>query len=128
MFSIHLGVNSKSRGLFNFYYFHKFKSHSIVDLMKCKGYASPTCTAKKLDELFGDNSTGIYVRWFGKDQEQPPIKQLDKLYINHDLGSESSEFRKSEIVKILSEYYDVDWDYSDKKSILIKEKGESKYA
>ena len=58
-----------------------------LDYALHKGYASPICTAKKLDELFGDNSIGIYVRWFGKDQDQPPIKQLDKLYINHDLGS-----------------------------------------
>ena len=58
-----------------------------LDYALHKGFVSPTCTAKKLNELYGDNSIGIYVRWFGKDQEQPPIKQLDKLYINHDLGN-----------------------------------------
>lgn len=99
-----------------------------LDYALHKGFVSPTCTIKKLDELYGDNSIGIYVRWFGKDQEQPQIKYMDKLYINHDFGSENSDFRKSEIVNILSKYYDVDWDYSDKKSILIKEKGESKDA
>ena len=53
---------------------------------------------------------------------------MDKLYINHDFGSENSDFRKTKIVNILSKYYDVDWNSSDKKSILIKEKGESKDA
>ena len=99
-----------------------------LDYALHKGFVSPTCTTKKLDVLYGDNSIGIYVRWFGKDQEQPQIRYMDKLYINHDFGSENSDFRKTKIVNILSKYYDVDWNYSDKKSILIKEKGESKDA
>jgi len=99
-----------------------------LDYALHKGFMCPTCTMKKLDELYGENATGIYVRWFGKYQEQPSIKQLDKLYINHDLGKEKIEFRKFEIVKILSKYYDIVWDCSDIQSILIKEKGESKNA
>ena len=107
---------------------NEIKDELDLDYALQKGFVSPTCTVTILDKLYGSNSKGIYVRWFGKDQEQPSIAQLDKLYINHDLGNENSDFRKTEIVKILSKYYDVFWDYSDKKSILIKEKGESKDA
>ena len=93
-----------------------------LDYALSEGYMCPTCTTKMLCETYGENAIGIYVRWFGKDQEQLPIKQLDKLYINHDLGKEDSEFKQNKIVKILKKYYFVDWDCSDKKTILIKEK------
>jgi len=105
---------------------NEVKSKLELDYALNKGFICPTCTTNKLDEMYGENATGIYVRWFGKDQEQPPIKKLDKLYLNHDLGKENCEFRKTEIVKILSKYYDVVWNYSDDRSILIKEKGENK--
>lgn len=93
-----------------------------LDYALIKGFMSPTCTTRMLKETYGITSQGIYVRWFGKDQEQPPIKQLDKLYINHNLGKEDIEYKQNEIVKILKKYYSVDWDCSDEKTILIKEK------
>jgi archaellin len=99
-----------------------------LDYALNKGFMCPTCSTKMINETYGEQAIGIYVRWFGKDQEQPPIKQLNKLYINHDLGKENCDFRKTEIVKILSKYYDVVWDYSDEQSIQIIEKGESKNA
>lgn len=93
-----------------------------LDYALIKGFMSPTCTTKMLEETYGTTSEGIYVRWFGENQEQPPIKKLDRLYINHDLGKEDSDFKHREIVNILNEYYSVDWDYSNEKTILIKEK------
>lgn len=97
--------------------------HSIaLDYALSEGYMSPSCTMKMIDETYGINAIGIYVRWFGKNQEQPPIKKLDRLYINHDLGKEDSELKQREIVNILKKYYSVDWDYSNEKTILIKER------
>ncbi|MGS0972752.1 MAG: hypothetical protein ACVCEJ_05920 [Candidatus Izemoplasmataceae bacterium] len=93
-----------------------------LDYALSEGYMSPTCTTTMLVETYGDNAIGIYVRWFGKDQEQPPIKQLDRLYINHDLGKVDSELKQREIANILKKYYSVDWDYSNEKTILIKER------
>ena len=93
-----------------------------LDYVLSKGYMSPTCTSKMLIETYGETAIGIYVRWFGKDQEQPPIKDLDRLYINHDLGKENSELKHREIINILKKYYLVDWDCSNEKTILIKEK------
>jgi len=95
-----------------------------LDYALSEGYMCPTSTTKMLGEAYGENAIGIYVRWFGKNQEQPPIKKLDRLYINHDLGKEDSDFKHREIVNILKKYYSVDWDYSNKKTILIKEKEE----
>lgn len=99
-----------------------------LDYALNKGFMCPTCTTKMINETYGEQATGIYVRWFGKDQEQPPIKQLDKIYINQNLGIENCEYRKTELVKILFEYYDVVWNFSDDHSILVKEKGGSKDA
>jgi hypothetical protein len=93
-----------------------------LDYALNKGFMCPTCTTKMINETYGEQSIGIYIRWFGKDQEQPPIKQLDKIYINHDLEKGESEPRKTELVKILSKYYGVVWNYSDDQSILIIEK------
>jgi hypothetical protein len=93
-----------------------------LDYALNKGFMSPSCTTKMLEETFGMGASGIYVRWFGEDQEQPPIINLHKLYINHDLGKEDIEFKNSEIIKILNKYYSVHWDYSNEKTILITEK------
>lgn len=93
-----------------------------LDYALSEGYMCATCTTKMLVESYGENAIGIYVRWFGKNQEQPPIKQLDRLYINHELGKEDSDFKHREIVNILKKYYSVDWDYSNEKTILLKEK------
>jgi len=100
----------------------EIKKELNLDYALIKGFMSPTCTTKMLNETYGKNAIGIYVRWFGENQEQPPIKKLDRLYINHDLGKENIEFKQNEIVNILNKYYSVDWDYSDEKTILIKEK------
>lgn len=97
-----------------------------LDYALYKGFVCPTSTTKMIKDTYGENAIGIYVRWFGKDQEQPPIEQLNQVYINHDFGNENNEYRKAEIVKILSKFYDVDWDCSDEKTIKVKEKGDSK--
>ena len=93
-----------------------------LDYALIKGFMSPTCTTKMLSETYGENAIGIYVRWFGENQEQPPIKKLDRLYINHDLGKKDIESKQRAIANILNKYYSVDWDYSNEKTILIKEK------
>ena len=93
-----------------------------LDYALNKGFMSPSCTTKMLEETYGIGASGIYVRWFSEDQGQPPIINLQKLYINHDLDKENYEFRKTEIVKILSKYYMVKWDSSMGKTILITEK------
>lgn len=100
----------------------EIKKRLNLDYALNKGFMCPSCTTKMIDDTFGTNAIGIYVRWFGEAQEQPPIKQLNKLYINHDLGKEDIEFRKTEIVKILSKFYLVKWDSSMGKTILITEK------
>jgi len=107
---------------------NEVKDRLGLDYALHKGFMCPSCTTKMINETYGEQAKGIYVRWFGKDQEQPPIKQLDKIYINHDLGKENCEFKKTELVKILFEYYDVVWNFSDIHSILVKEKGGSKDA
>ncbi len=91
-----------------------------LDYAFSKGFMSPSCTTKMLDETYGENAIGIYARWFGENQEQPPLKQLDKVYINHNLGEER-EFIGRKLVEILREYYSVEWDCSNEKTILIKE-------
>lgn len=105
--------------------FKKIKNQLKLDYAFNEGFMCPTCTIKMIHETYGENAVGIYVRWFGKDQEQPPIKQLDRVYINHDLGNENCESKKTELVKILSKYYRVVWNFSDNQSILIIEKGDS---
>lgn len=100
----------------------EIKKELNLDYALIKGFTSPTCTTKIIDETYGINSIGIYVRWFGKDQEQPPIKKLDRLYINHDLGKIDIDFKHRKIINILNKYYSVDWDYSNEKTILIREK------
>lgn len=106
----------------------EIKDRMKIDYSLNKGFMCPTCTTKMIYETYGENAVGIYVRWFGKNQEQPPIRQLDRVFINHDLGKENCESRKTELVKILSKYYNVVWNYSDDQSILIIEKGDSKNA
>ncbi|MDZ4196721.1 MAG: hypothetical protein U1C51_05650 [Candidatus Izemoplasmatales bacterium] len=93
-----------------------------LDYALNKGFMCPSYTTKLIGDTFGSNAIGIYIRWFGEAQEQLPIKQLNKLYINHDLGKEDIELKNSEIIKILNKYYSVLWDYSNEKTILIKEK------
>lgn len=100
----------------------EIKKELNLDYALIKGFMSPTCTTKMLNETYGKNAIGIYVRWFGENQEQPPIKKLDRLYINHDLGKKDIDFKHRKIVNILNEYYSVDWDYSNEKTILIREK------
>ncbi|MBU0996927.1 MAG: hypothetical protein KKE16_02665 [Firmicutes bacterium] len=100
----------------------EIKERLKLDYALNKGFVCPSCTIKMIEETYGLNAIGIYVRWFGEDQDQLPIAQLDKLYINHDFGKEESKFTQIEIVRILEKYYLVDWDYSDEKTILIKEK------
>ena len=44
--------------------------HSLdLDYALSEGYMCPTCTTKMLVESYGENASGIYVRWFGKNQE-----------------------------------------------------------
>jgi hypothetical protein len=97
-----------------------------LDYALNKGFMSPSCTTKMLEKTYGIYAIGIYVRWFGDDQDQLPISQLDKLYINHDFGKDEDKLRQKEIVEILEKYYFVEWDYSDEKTILIKERERKK--
>ncbi|QWB95719.1 hypothetical protein KHQ89_07230 [Mycoplasmatota bacterium] len=101
---------------------NEIKVNLNLDYALNKGFMSPTCTSKMLEEIYGNNASGIYVRWFGKNQEQPPIKNLHEVYINHDLDKKNYEFRKRKIINILSKYYIVKWNGSIKNTILIKEK------
>lgn len=100
----------------------EIKKELNLDYALLKGFMSPTCTTKMLCETYGENAIGIYVRWFGEDQDQPPIKKLDRLYINHDLGKIDIEYKQRKITNILNKYYSTVWDYSNEKTILIKEK------
>jgi len=100
----------------------EIKAKLNLDYALNKGFMSPTCTTKMLEKTYGNDARGIYVRWFGEDQDQLPISQLDKLYINHDFGKEESVFIRRDIFKILEKYYSVEWDYSDELTILIKER------
>ena len=100
----------------------EIKKRLKLDYALNKGFMCPSCTTKMIDDTFGTNAIGIYIRWFGEAQEQLPIKKLNKLYINHDLGKEDIEFKNSEIIKILNKYYLVKWDSSMGKTILITEK------
>jgi len=92
-----------------------------LDYALCRGFMCPSSTARILRENYGETSTGIYVRWFGKAQEQQPLKGLSKVFINHDLGKDF-ESKRIEIMLILSKNYDVMWDGSLNKTIRIKEK------
>ncbi|MGD9761863.1 MAG: hypothetical protein AB7U52_05500 [Candidatus Izemoplasmatales bacterium] len=100
----------------------EIKQKLKLDYALNKGYVSPSCTIKMIEDTYGLDAIGIYVRWFGIDQEQLPIAKLDKLYINHDFGDEENTYRHKGVVKLLEKYYLVDWDYSNKSTIVIKEK------
>lgn len=104
----------------------EIKEKLELDYALNKGFMSPSCTTKMLDKTYRIDSIGIYVRWFGDDQDQLPISQLDRLYINHDFGKEEDKRGHKEIVEILEKYYLVEWDYSDEKTILIKERENKK--
>lgn len=104
----------------------EIKNQLKLDYALNKGFICPSCTTKMIEETYGLNATGIYVRWFGEDQDQLSITQFDKLYINHDFGNERDKNRGKEVIEILEKYYIVDWDCSDKKTILIVEKEKSK--
>ena len=100
----------------------EIKIHLSLNYAANKGFVCPSTTMQIWNETYGINACGIYVRWFGKDQEQPPIKNLHQLYINHDLGIENYDLKKAEIIRILSKYFIVKWDGSKRKTILIIEK------
>lgn len=104
----------------------EIKSQLKLDYALNKGFMCPSCTTKMIDETYGSSAIGVYIRWFGKDQDQLPISKLDRLYINHDFGEQENNYRYEEVVKILEKYYIVDWDYSIKSTILIKEKEKMK--
>jgi len=104
----------------------EIKNQLKLDYALNKGFMCPSCTTKIINETYGLSAKGIYVRWFGKEQDQLPIAKLDRLYINHDFGDEENNYRYKEVVKILEKYYLVDWAHSNKRTILIKEKEKMK--
>ncbi len=47
----------------------EIKTKLNLDYALNKGFICPSTTMKMLDETYGINARGIYVRWFGSDQE-----------------------------------------------------------
>ena len=93
------------------------KEKANLDYALSRGYYSPTPTNKMISETYGENAIGIFVRWFGKDQEQRPISEIDELYINHDFDENTPASIKKLVFETLPKYYFVDWDYTSCKTI-----------
>ena len=79
-----------------------------------------TCSNYSLAQKHGDDSKGIWVKWFsfGMNRQTWEVNCKDGVYIVHDLTEEQGKIVKA----ILSETYDVDWDGDASRCILIKEK------
>lgn len=101
--------------------FKEIKETLKLDYALNRGFYAPTPTLKRIIEMYGKQAQGIYVRWFGKEQEQPPLKDLKEAYIFHDLNKIHFDSSKQILIEILKKYFMVEWNLSMDKSIKIKD-------
>lgn len=79
-----------------------------------------TCTQSQLIDEFGIESTGIYLKhWLMGINKGRPVKDLDELYIAHDLTEEQAKL----FIEYMNNFYIViPQNYNPNISFLIKER------
>ena len=100
--------------------FNEIKREAKLDFALTKGYCCQTCTWADIENEYGQESKGIWLKWFDKGANRTKWNDSDMQYIAHDLN----EKQKNIVYDILQQYFDVEWDKSDNKAIIIYNKGE----
>jgi len=95
--------------------FQEVKTKANLDYAVTEGTCCNTCTLEELATAYGEESLGIYLRYFPHGANHSPWNKQRIFYIAHDLKEE----QKSIVRIILEKYFTVEWDGSDSKSITI---------
>nr|DAK86228.1 MAG TPA: hypothetical protein [Caudoviricetes sp.] len=101
--------------------FNEIKREAKLDFALTKGYCCQTCTWADIEDEYGKESKGIWLKYFDKGMNRQKWNGNEPQYIAHELASEQKEI----VYNILSQHFKVEWEnMSDDKCIIIKNKGE----
>lgn len=100
--------------------FNRIKQEATLDFALTKGYCCKTCTWAEIENDYGQDSKGIWLKWYDKGGNKTKWDNNGTYYIGHNL----TETQKDIIYNILQEYFEIEWDKSNDNSIKIKDKGE----
>lgn len=100
--------------------FNKIKKEAELDFALTKGYCCGTCTWAEIENEYGKNSKGIWLKWYDKGMNKTKWADEKTLYVAHDLTNKQKDI----VYNILSHYFNIDWDKSDDRAIILTEKGE----
>lgn len=98
--------------------FEEIETTAKLDFALTKGECCNSCTWAYLENEFGKNSHGIYLKYFTYGANKTKWDNNEEQYIAHDLTNE----QKKVVFGILSKYFKVDWDMTDDKCIKISNK------
>lgn len=80
-----------------------------------------SCVCYSLGKKFGDNPTGIYLKYWrhgmNKGRRDLDDPMMTSVYVNHSIDSEKGQ----SLVNFFRKYYKVEEDFNSEKSIKIEE-------
>lgn len=98
--------------------FNRIKQEANLDFALTKGYCCQTCTWADIDNEYGENAKGIWLKWYDKGGNKTKWDNNATQYIAHNLN----EQQKDIVYDILSKYFKVEWDKGDSNAIIISNK------
>lgn len=80
-----------------------------------------SCVCYTLGKKFGENGKGMYLKYWrhGINRSSSPLETLNSVYINHCF--EGDKFLGQKVIDYLRQYYKVEDDFNEYKSIKIEE-------
>ena len=95
--------------------FNEIKKEANLDFCLTQGTCCQTCTWAEIVDKYGEESRGIWLKWFRNGANASRWEDNDCHYIAHDL----TEKQKDIVYNILRKYFRVEWDFSDSACIKI---------
>jgi len=93
-----------------------------LDYARLNGCCCNTCTNDALARQYGEDSKGIWIKWFDNGGNKSRWSSHKDFYISHDVTKE----QMVKVLKVLCKYFIVIYDGDDSQCIQITKKRASK--
>ena len=95
--------------------FQEAQREAHLDYARIDGICCPSCTDAELIALYGEDSKGIWIKWFSYGANKSRWSEQDEFYIAHDLTDE----QRGKVIEVLSRCFQVDFNGDKSKCIKI---------
>lgn len=95
--------------------FNEVKKSAKLDFALTRGTCCQSCTWESIATKYGDESHGIWLKWFPYGMNGSEWENCGIYYIAHDLTEE----QKKLVYNALSKHFDVEWNLTDGDCIKV---------